>query len=411
VRVRQSFALTVIVAALAACGPAAPEAPAPRTGAAKLPAPERVPPLEPASEAPVASPPPPAPAEPPEERLDGHTLDALGVPAVADTAPGAAKMRVHLIDVGQGAATLFEFSCGTVLVDTGGETNPEFDSGAALRAYLDDFFAHRTDLKRTLDLVVLSHPHIDHTRNVQAIIETFTVKNLVTNGMTTGSGGPQQKWAQDWARKHARLETIDGVLVHAGGKTSKTIDPIKCQDEDPKIAALWGALSKRPEGWTADAFGNANNHSVVLRIDFGRASFLVSGDLEEDAIDSLIEKHRQTKALDIDVWEVSHHGSNNGANPALIDALTPLIALLATGPPERKVAWTAWQYGHPRKPTVDLLTSTITRTRRTHDVQVATAPATFEPYSLRRAVYATGWDGNVLVAAKSDGTYRVLTAK
>jgi len=33
------------------------------------------------------------------------------------------SMRVHVINVGQGAATLFEFQCGAVLVDTGGESN------------------------------------------------------------------------------------------------------------------------------------------------------------------------------------------------------------------------------------------------------------------------------------------------
>ncbi len=48
-------------------------------------------------------------------------------------------MRVHLIDVGQGAATLIEFSCAAVLIDTGGEKNDEFDSTEHLIAYLDRF--------------------------------------------------------------------------------------------------------------------------------------------------------------------------------------------------------------------------------------------------------------------------------
>ena len=39
---------------------------------------------------------------------------------------------------------------------------------------------------------------------------------------------------------------------------------------------------------------DANNHSVVLRIDFGTSSFLTSGDLEVEAIEELIKKHGQT---------------------------------------------------------------------------------------------------------------------
>src|SRR4051812_31578041 len=75
----------------------------------------------------------------PEEHYSINTLEPLAPtePGSKDGPTGAARMRVHLIDIGQGAATLLEFSCAAVLVDTGGETNEEFDSGAALRRYLD----------------------------------------------------------------------------------------------------------------------------------------------------------------------------------------------------------------------------------------------------------------------------------
>ena len=52
-------------------------------------------------------------------------------------------MRMHFIDIGQGDATLLEFPCGAVLIDTGGEQNESFASDQALRDYLDAFFARR----------------------------------------------------------------------------------------------------------------------------------------------------------------------------------------------------------------------------------------------------------------------------
>src|SRR5262245_63399116 len=75
-------------------------------------------------------------------------------------------MRVHVIDVGQGAATLVEFPCAAILIDTGGERFPadpwltaQFDSTARLMSYLRKFFAGRPDLKNQLALLVLTHPH------------------------------------------------------------------------------------------------------------------------------------------------------------------------------------------------------------------------------------------------------------
>ena len=47
-----------------------------------------------------------------------HWTRAAELPLGAEPGPNA-SMRVHVIDVGQGAATLVEFSCGAVLVDTG----------------------------------------------------------------------------------------------------------------------------------------------------------------------------------------------------------------------------------------------------------------------------------------------------
>src|SRR5258706_9660147 len=68
-------------------------------------------------------------------------------PPTAAAAPHS-TMLVHFIDVGQGAATLFEFADGAVLVDTGGEVNSFRHSDAVLPAYLPALFAPATALPR-----------------------------------------------------------------------------------------------------------------------------------------------------------------------------------------------------------------------------------------------------------------------
>lgn len=70
-------------------------------------------------------------------------------------------MYTHYIDVGQADATLLEFPCGAVLIDTGAQDNNHIDD---LVDYLENFFSRRTDLNNTLNVVFVTHNHIDHTR-------------------------------------------------------------------------------------------------------------------------------------------------------------------------------------------------------------------------------------------------------
>ncbi len=104
------------------------------------------------------------------------SLRVIAVSLFVGCAPvGAATMTAHYIDVGQGAATLLEFSCGTVLIDLGGETvaSTGFSSNQKLRAYLERFFDDRPGRPRRLDLVVLSHPHIDHVRGKAELLTSW----------------------------------------------------------------------------------------------------------------------------------------------------------------------------------------------------------------------------------------------
>ena len=100
-------------------------------------------------------------------------------------------MRVHLINVGQGCATLIEFPCAAILIDAGGETNSLYNSSDALKAYLDEFFTRRSDLNHTLQCVYLTHPHKDHTLGVPVILQApYVIKNAVTGGLNRAQEKP-----------------------------------------------------------------------------------------------------------------------------------------------------------------------------------------------------------------------------
>ncbi len=356
---------------------------------------------------------------------DGHDRDAAAVaPAAAPVPEKVAfdperSMSVHLLDVGQGAATLIELPCGAMLVDTGGELNESFDSVPALQAQLDAFFARRTDLERTIGLLVITHPHIDHVRGIPAVLSHFRVENVVDNGkpfdeLVRTEMGALRSYVDDHSKGEAPVgyrgvKTTD--IVKKNGFTDGVVDPFVCERFDPVVRVLSGGWDIDP-GWGTDNYGHLlfddpNNHSVVVRVDAGNASLLITGDLEKIAIAGLMKRYRDTRWLDVDVYEAGHHGSANGTTRELLAVTTPLVALISAGPASRQRSWTAWSYGHPRAGVVELLQEGVGQRRAEVEVAVGTGMKRFVNRAVDRAIFSTGWDGNVVVDMAIDGTVAV----
>jgi len=329
-----------------------------------------------------------------------------------------AQMRVHLINVGQGCATLIEFPCGAILVDAGGETNSLYNSSDALKTYLDDFFDRRTDLNHTLLCVYLTHPHKDHTLGVPVILQApYVIKNAVTDGLERGSGKPGQvklhKAAQDseGTADEIGFEAVrTSEIPSSTGFTNAVIDPVNCPGTDPVIKVLWGTSATKPAAWSTTAFDNENNHSLVIRIEYGTSSLLITGDLEDVAQTSLVTKYNNNSLLNADVYIVGHHGSKNGSSQSLLNKITPQFALIGVGDPARETSWTAWAYGHPNKGVLDRLQNKLTGTRIPFQVQAGTGAKTFVDYTVSKAIYATAWDDNIILEADAAGHWQKIEA-
>ena len=191
------------------------------------------------------------------------------------------------------------------------------------------------------------------------------------------------------------------------------VDPVDCAGTNPAIAVLSADLAENP-GWTKTDFKDKNNHSLVVRVDFGRASFLFTGDLEAPAIETMLEYYADSPMLDADVYHVGHHGSDNATTWELLDAIAePEIAVVSVGECTRDVGqFNAFQFGHPRAEVVDMLRAVIRRRRSTPKrVPVADGQRDFRTVTMRDAVYATGWDGTIRIEATAGGRYVVRIVK
>ncbi len=342
-----------------------------------------------------------------------------------DTDPSQA-MTFHFIDVGQGTSILLEFPCGAVLIDTGGENNAQFDSRAALLGYLDRFFERRRDLDRTLDLLVITHQHIDHDRWVMDVLDRYGVKNIIDNGVHESSLGgtpmnEMHQWLAELGTGVGHRDILASDIDSKVGMTGPIIDPVGSCDAsaiDPEIRALWGQVTEDMESYGH----NPNNHSVVLRIDFGKSSALLVGDLEVLGLARMSDKFKANPGIfDIDLYQVGHHGSRNATVEYFMRAMSPKLAVIPVGPYERKGNWTANAFGHPNlvaiKHLIDPDYGVSLNRAEPKKVWVGIKgawkdrPSQFEQTTIIKAVYAVGWDGAVDVTANANGWIDVHTAR
>lgn len=327
-------------------------------------------------------------------------------------------MKAHFINVGQADAALVEFPCGAILIDAGAENAATQQN---LITYIKNFFARRPDLHNTLDLVIISHDHIDHNLALKAVSENFHIKNYIDNGHTKGSGQINQGFMQAHTTTlGANYENFSYEQVTAKGNkhglSDSVIEPIHCTVISPQITILSGRVESRPVSWTQKDFSNENNHSLVVRIQYGKASFLFTGDLETAGDSQLINLYKPTGLLDADVWKVSHHGAVNGTNQAWVDAITPKYAVISCGQwfdgDHSTSKFNTYHYGHPRVSTLNFLSASIPGNRMPLDTPIVAfngIRVNHTKMSVTKNIYCTAWDGNITITATKEADYRVTT--
>ena len=236
------------------------------------------------------------------------------------TGPTGGRLRVDFLDVGQGDSALVTMPDGTtLLVDGGGR--PSFLGNAEATRRIGETVVSEYLWWRGLsevDYVIATHADADHIDGLNDVLRNFRVRGVLVARRPTDDA-EFKKFSETLLETRTPIETIlAGDSIRIGSA---------------EITVLWPPL----ESDVSD-----NNNSVVLRIQFGQRSLLLTGDVEKAAERSLVASQQPLRA---DVVKVPHHGSKTSSTEPFVLATKPMFAIVSVGRNS--------MFGHPHKEVVD----------------------------------------------------------
>lgn len=253
--------------------------------------------------------------------------------------------NLHIIacDVGQGDGILIVYKNFQIITD-GGPPNGKMEKCLS---------KHLPFWDREIEVVVNTHPQLDHFGGLIKIFQNYKVDNFLSNDQVVV--GTQE------------LEVLRKVVGSNGTSIKKPSSGVNI---------VYGLMSydifyptqKILDEVSKDLKRDSNDISIQSFVKMGEFEAILTGDIGENMSNEVLTQF--TDKIDnhpIDYIKISHHGSKNGMTESYLRRFTPRVAVISVGKNN--------SYGHPSSEVIKILSDKDIKTYRTDkdgDVEVVT---------------------------------------
>lgn len=225
-------------------------------------------------------------------------------------------IEIYFFDVGQGDASLIESKDGTQILIDGGPPNKILPKLSKVLDFND----------KSLDVLILTHPHVDHISGAIEVLKNYEVGLLVESGVL-----------------YHTAEAIEFKKLVEEKKLKKLII-----NKPTKLKFFNGAEIRflYPDKSFEDSIlKKIHDATVVSELLYGGRKILFMGDAEKN-----IEKYLLNKNLvgDVDVLKAGHHGSKTSTTKEFLSVVRPEYSIIEVG---------RNSYGHPTQEVLSRLAS------------------------------------------------------
>ncbi|MBU0707073.1 MBL fold metallo-hydrolase [Patescibacteria group bacterium] len=228
---------------------------------------------------------------------------------------GQDTIRIIYFNVGQGDSILIDAPEDFQILIDGGPNDTVVEKLGEYMPFYD----------RTIELMILTHPHADHVNGLVEVLKRYKVKHVLHNYVEYKNSA-YERWLE-----LIEEQGIDSTVAVSGLKYSIA--------GGIELSTLYPFTSY--EGQEVD---DLNSSSVVNLLKYNDASFLFTGDITGDKELEILERGINVSA---NVLKVAHHGSKDSSIDEFIEAVRPEIAVIQVGADNK--------FGHPGARVIGLL--------------------------------------------------------
>ena len=225
-------------------------------------------------------------------------------------------LKVVFLDVGQGDAVYIEAPNGKQILIDGGPDAKLLSSLSKVMPFAD----------RSIDMIIATHPDMDHIGGFPLLIDNYKVTSVIENGTISTSQIYKSLEEKIIKKKINKIIAYRGMHIILDEKKNIYLDILFPDRDVLKF--------------------ESNDASIVSKLVYGNNSFMITGDASLYT-ENLMEWGESESTLHADVLKLAHHGARSSSSLLWLEKVKPSVAIISAGKKNN--------YGHPHKETLDRL--------------------------------------------------------